>query len=246
LAHRRSLGQQMLSRPYIYLILFAAVHIMRLNYVVGTFQQQVGSLGFDTEAVDDLVVILGALLPFGFVGMPLIGYLLDHSSPTIVFALVNVVGVINHALLLVPQSRVTLLAAMCFVAVGRQFVYSTFFSSLQEHATPSTYGMLAGVANLFVATTGVLQPALVALSTERFASWGLYAFAPANVLMVSLVLLLFSQPLPFWAEGADRPATADTPQVLQERAPGDRGPGASTLTVALLSDKESIGAATAA
>jgi len=235
------LTQQLTSPPYLYLICFASVHICRLNFVVGTFQEQVGSLGFDDAAVVRFVGLFGAMLPFGFVGMPLIGHLLDRSSPAVVFALVNGVGIATALLLLVPRSTATLCAAMALVAVGRQFVYSTFFASLHRIAGPNSYGLLAGLGNLCVAATGALQPVLTSLSTDYFAPWGLYAFAPVNLLMIAFELLLLTQPLACWQERAAKAApAAQSPAVSgggeREGHTHSRGAGAAALRVALLDD----------
>ena len=78
------------------------------------------AFGFDSAEVEDYVIVFGRLLPFGFVGMPLIGYLLDHADVRLVFVLINLAALLNNSLLLVPHSRAALLAAICCVAIGRQ------------------------------------------------------------------------------------------------------------------------------
>lgn len=207
--------------------------VCRLNFVVATLQEQVGSLGFDSDEVDEYVVVFGRLLPFGFVGMPLIGYLLDHADIGLVFALINAVGILNNALLIWPNSPTALFLAMSCVSVGRQFVYSTFFAHLQKFASPVTYGTLAGLANLCVAATGLLLSPLSSLSTTYFAPWGLYSFAPANLLMICLIGFLFTQPLPCWRERTSSKPTA-VPSMVGLDAELGRGAGSSALRVSLL------------
>ena len=273
-AATRPLRQQLRHPPYLYLVCFAVVHVLRLNFVVATFQEQARprsrpakhacpsmspprpeqptaphpalqahSLGFDRAEVAYFVELLGRVLPLGFVGMPLIGYLLDHSSPWVTFALINVLGVLTNTLLLMPLSRHALIAAMCCVAVGRQFVYSTFFSELQrpDISSPATYGTLAGIANVWVAVSGVLLAPLGSLSTGRFASLGLYAFAPANGLMIVFSLLLCTQPLGCWkarrSEVRDGGDAAQATPAKEAHSTMERGPGASSLRVALLQQK---------
>ena len=164
--------------------------------------------------------------------MPLIGYLLDNTPPTVSFALVNAAGVINSVLFIVPNSRPCLLGAMCCVAIGRQFVYSTFFEMLQRFSSPSVFGMLAGIANMCVAATGVMQPSLVSMSTDTFADWGLYSFAPVNLLMIGLVLFLSTQPLPCWQDKAGRASFERAPTTTASVAP---------LKTALLKDEHKEG-----
>ena len=131
----------------------------------------------------------------------LIGYLLDNADIGLVFLLINVAGVINNALLIPPNCPLTLILSMCCVAVGRQFVYSTFFAQLQRSSSPSTFGTLAGIANLFVALSGLCLSPLATLATT-FESWGLYSYAPANLIVIALMLPLFTQPLSCWKDPA--------------------------------------------
>jgi len=219
------------SRPFIYLVLFACVHILRLNFVVGTFQQQAAALGFDAPSVLKYTNLFASLLPFGFVGMPLIGFLLDRRPLSHVFALVNLTGLACTALLMVPASPAAFVGAIALVAVGRQFVYSTFFAQLQRTAGPN-YGTLAGIANLCVAAAGAAQPALVQ------ASMGTQHFVPTNGLFLLLVVALLSQPLPFWeappAEQRDEKSAALLAAVHPEPPAGERGAPLSTLRVALI------------
>ena len=105
---------------------------------------------------------------------------------------------------MIPNSSVALSGAIALVAVGRQFAYSTFFAQLQRTAGPN-YGKLAGAANLCVATAGLLQPALVALSSaDAEDEPGTRSFGTANAILLVLVLALFSQPLPCWQDGTSR------------------------------------------
>jgi len=250
---RSSLLATLSRRPFHYLVCFACVHIMRLNLIVGTFREQVGALGFGGVAEErGLVSLFGALLPLGFVGMPLIGHLLDHSSETAVFGLVNGAGVLTHLLLLPRRSRASLWAAMALVATGRQFVYSTFFAHLQRLASPTTYGVLAGIANLCVAATGALQPLLVGLATCEGALGDACGFGLVNILLVLLTLLLFTQPLRCWHDDHDdkddqddHPPPPPKPPPLAAAPAGSMLPNEaiergnpSTLRVALLSGAE--------
>ena len=165
----------------------------------------------------------------------LIGYLLDNADIGLVFLLINVAGVINNALLIPPNCPLTLILSMCCVAVGRQFVYSTFFAQLQRIASPVTYGTLAALANICVAATGLFLSPLSTLSTSTFKPWGLYAFTPANLIMISLVCLLLTQPLACWKERASvATASRTAPPPHSADAEMARGAGASALRVSLL------------
>lgn len=223
-------GEQLRSRSFAYLVCFASVHILRLNFVVGTFQAQVAALGFDADGVANYTTFFASALPFGFIGMPLIGFALDHRPLTEVFLLVNTSGLACLVLLMVPHSPAALAAGIGLVAVGRQFVYSTFFARLQRTAGPH-YGKLAGAANLCVAATGALQPVLLDLAPDTSAD-GL-RFAKANALLLLLVLALFTQPLRCWEDGPL--AARSVPLAAAPTAsPLAAGGPLATLRVALL------------
>ena len=195
----------LLSRSFLYLVCFASTHILRLNFVVGTFQLEVGALGFSSDDVAQHTTIFASMLPFGFIGMPLIGFALDKRPLSDVFLLVNATGLLCTALLMIPGSDTTLTAAIGLVAVGRQFVYSTFFAQLQRTAGQN-YGKLAGAANLCVASFGVLQPVLVAACGDSKA--GALRFAPANGVFLAFGLLLLTQPSSCWKDKQQEPVAA--------------------------------------
>lgn len=119
-----SFRDQLASRAFVYLVCFAAAHILRLNFIVGTFQLEVASLGFDAAAVSEYTTGFASALPFGFIGMPLIGFFLDRRPLSDVFLLVNLTGLACIALLLVPHSPLALSAAIGLVAVGRSAAHT--------------------------------------------------------------------------------------------------------------------------
>jgi len=177
-----SLRRQLASRSFRYLVCFAAINIMRLNFVVGTFQQQAEGLGFGTRQAEAFTAIFSSMLPFGFAGMPLIGYALDNWSRSRIFLLVNVAGILCNALLMLPFAWSLILGSL-LVSVGRQFVYSTFFDQLQRTAGPN-YGKLAGD------------------------DWGVLRFAPSNMFTLALMILLLTQPMGCWKDSEVRPVSS--------------------------------------
>ena len=87
-----SFRSQLSSRAFAYLVCFASIHILRLNFVVGTFQLQAAALGLDAAGVARYTNYFASALPFGFVGMPIIGFVLDKRPLSNVFLLVNACG----------------------------------------------------------------------------------------------------------------------------------------------------------
>jgi len=92
-----------LSRPpFFCLATWVGIHILKLNFVVATINDQLMvQLQADKlpeEQADALIQIFGAMLPFGFVVLPMVAYLLNKSV-MICFQVATTVGVIYGAVL---------------------------------------------------------------------------------------------------------------------------------------------------
>ncbi|KAL3930195.1 MAG: hypothetical protein SGARI_004553, partial [Bacillariaceae sp.] len=70
---------------------WGAIHILKLNFVVATINDQLNQ-NVDQDTADHLIDVLGAMLPFGFVVLPLVASFLDRA-PFLAFQLANVIGI---------------------------------------------------------------------------------------------------------------------------------------------------------
>ena len=104
------------SPPFYCLAAWVAVHILKLNFVVATINdqldQQVESGKLPDEQASRLIQIFGAMLPFGFVVLPIVAYLLNKSV-MLCFQVSNVVGIMYGAVLSFFPSQCEFLHIIC-------------------------------------------------------------------------------------------------------------------------------------
>lgn len=172
---------------------WAGIHILKLNFIVATINDQLEK-NVPIDVKDHLIDILGAMLPFGFVALPLVASILDRE-PFYAFELANVIGVLyGTALAFYPGSSLL----QCFivfpsVACSRQLVYSTLFHQVGASFGFANYGVLLGLINVMVSAFSTIQTPLVQLSESN----GSYYLANLLLLIVTFPLLftvLFSDP----------------------------------------------------
>lgn len=165
------------------------VRAASLNFVLGTVVQQLDrKFGHGAPAERARAARLGsefmALLPFGFLGLPLIGWLLDARPTAASYVLVDVVGV-AYGVLLCTRSVGALRFAFSLVALSQQFLYSTYFAAVAKQFGFLNYGKLSATVNLLVAAVGSLQYPLGALAVSR-------GFSSVNLLLAACTLPLLA------------------------------------------------------
>merc|ERR1712048_1170822 len=175
---------------------WVSIHILKLNFIVATINDQLKH-AVDEDQAESLIDIFGAMLPFGFVALPLVAWLLNTSVNWIV-QLPNVVALFYGAILVWCPSSVWQLTNIVFpaVATSRQMVYSTVFHQIGAVFGFSNYGVLLGITNILVSAFSMLQNPLVDWSEH------LQDYTAANSLLLTLTLPLFF--VGFWTN----PATA--------------------------------------
>ena len=136
------------------------------------------------DEVDDLIDLLGAILPFGFVVLPIIATLLD-KAPIMAFELANMVGIAYGIIITFTPDSKRLQTFIVFpsVACGRQLVYSTLFHQVGAIGF-SNYGVLLGMINVIVSFLTMIQNPLV--------NW---AEATGSYYWANLLLLTITFPL---------------------------------------------------
>ena len=132
------LGTILRRPPFYCLALWVSVHILKLNFVVATINDQLDyALEDNPRLADTLIQIFGAMLPFGFVVLPVVAYLLGRGSSTgtlACFQLANAVGLLYGAVLTWAPGVASfqILVVFLSVATSRQLVYSTVFHQTGE------------------------------------------------------------------------------------------------------------------
>ena len=198
-----------LSNPPFYCLAFwVSVHILKLNFVVATINDQlehstIGStdtspgtsvsslsdsdLASHSETVRLLINLFGAILPFGFIVLPVVAILLTRST-MMAFQLANIIGVLYGLVLTFFPNQAIAQVVIVFtsVAVSRQLVYSTVFHQTGELFGFQNYGVLLGLANCVVSVVSLAaQGPLVAWAE----SMGSDYFWPNLVLVLATIPL---------------------------------------------------------
>ncbi|CAJ1939844.1 unnamed protein product [Cylindrotheca closterium] len=167
------------------LAIWVSVHILKLNFVVATLNDQLYNT-VDSDTKDRMIDLFGAMLPFGFIALPLVAWLLN-KSPIWVIQIANVVGVAYGAILVWYPSSTWLLSFVVFpaVATSRQMVYSTVFHQIGAVFGFANYGVLLGSTNILVSLISAIQTPLVSLSED------LGDYTTANYVLLLLTVPLF-------------------------------------------------------
>jgi len=171
--------------PFYCLAAWVSIHILKLNFVVATINDQLNG-NFTSAESEKLIGVFGAMLPFGFVVLPVVAFLLN-KNPLIAFQLANVVGVMYGVVLAIFPGNAYLLMFVLFVSVAtsRQLVYSTVFHQIGELFGFTNYGVLLGLTNVCVSTFSTVQTPLVSWSEESG------SYYQANMVLVLATLPLF-------------------------------------------------------
>ena len=180
-----------LSHPSFYcLALWVSVHILKLNFVVATINDQL-DFAMNHELASLLIAIFGAMLPFGFVVLPAVAYMLSRSS-LLCFQAANVVGVLYGLVLTFFPGVASYQVLVVFVAVAtsRQLVYSTVFHQTGELFGFRNYGVLLGLVNVVVSCVSLIQGILVEWGESQSSYFG------PNVVLLVVTLPLFV--IVFW------------------------------------------------
>jgi hypothetical protein len=151
-----------LAHPTFYcLSIWVAIHILKLNFVVATINDQL-DFAMPPDLANLLITIFGAMLPFGFVVLPAVAYMLSRSS-FLCFQVANVVGVLYGLVLTFFPGVASYDIFIVFVAVAtsRQLVYSTVFHQTGELFGFRNYGVLLGLINVVVSSVSLVQGPLV-------------------------------------------------------------------------------------
>mmetsp|Transcript_10834 Transcript_10834/g.20267 ORF Transcript_10834/g.20267 Transcript_10834/m.20267 type:complete len:513 (+) Transcript_10834:163-1701(+) len=168
------------------LAIWVSIHILKLNFVVATINDQLEDVVSSDEA-ESLIGIFGAMLPFGFVVLPFVAWCLQNSAQW-AFQVANTVGLVYGVILVYFSSNSWLLKCIVFpaVATSRQMVYSTIFHQIGVTFGFANYGVLLGLTNILVSSFSLIQNPLVNWSEIH----GNYT--NANTILLLMTLPLFA------------------------------------------------------
>ncbi|KAG7369362.1 major facilitator superfamily transporter [Nitzschia inconspicua] len=181
---------------------WVSIHIYKLNYIVATINDQL-IRHFDSATANQLIDILGAMLPFGFVVLPIVATML-HTQPMVALQVANVVGLIYGGVMtyLPHVYWLQILVVFPAVATSRQLVYSTLFHTIGQVFGFANYGVLLGLTNAIASLVQTLQTPMVYWSETVLGSYFWSNFTLWVVTIPLFVSVLYSDPT--WRPGMKR------------------------------------------
>ena len=164
---------------------FYTLNVLFLQFYLGTTRLQLESKG-DAGTGWTYTKIASIVPAFGFVGIPCIGWLLDHRGYGATLATINALAVaasLAQAIPSLPFQVVTLL----LWTYGRFFLYTSYYSIFGALFGFRNFGRMVAIDNCVNGVVGLLQLPLT--------SWGLHGlhgnFTAINLLQAGLLLPLF-------------------------------------------------------
>jgi hypothetical protein len=162
------------------------------------------------DTANQLINILGATLPFGFVVLPIVATML-HTQPMVALQVANVVGFIYGGVMTYLPQVYWLQIFIIFpaVATSRQLVYSTLFHTIGQVFGFANYGVLLGLTNAIASLFQTLQTPMVNWSeTVDSYFWSNFALWVATVPL--FVFVLYSDPT--WRPGSGKKRSQSSQQ----------------------------------
>mmetsp|Transcript_22259 Transcript_22259/g.46893 ORF Transcript_22259/g.46893 Transcript_22259/m.46893 type:complete len:493 (-) Transcript_22259:3099-4577(-) len=145
----------------------AGIHILKFNFFVVTINDQLDH-DVSTKTSNHLIDILGAMLPFGFVALPLVASILDRE-PVVALELVNSIGILYGAVLTFAPGSLWMQYGIVFpsVACSLQLVYSTLFHQVGDSFGFASYGVSLGLINVTVSAFSAVQTPFAKLAENQ-------------------------------------------------------------------------------
>lgn len=182
-----SFREMVFSFRFVYLAIFCAIGILRLNFVVLTINTQLADVfGRESETTRGLSTLFSSLLPLGGLVAPFTAILLSRFRGW-AYRVCLVLGVIYGICLAFPDARLQVLAYV-IISFSRQLTYTIVFvftSSLFGH---EHFGKLLAANDVMVTVVGLMQYPIARLKgSTMLPTW----FA-VDMFMVVLTVPLFA------------------------------------------------------
>ncbi|KAL3151740.1 hypothetical protein ABBQ38_012718 [Trebouxia sp. C0009 RCD-2024] len=181
---KKSLWQQFMSAESFGMGLFYTLNVFCIQFYLGTTRLQLEHKG---DAQHHYTNFANIIVSFGFVVIPVIGWLLDHKGYGITLGTINCIGVIVSVLQAIPSLRLQVVTLILW-AVGRFMLYSSYFAIFGALFGFTNFGKIVAIDNTFNGLVGLLQ--------LPFTYWALHGlggnFTLLNCLQIVVLLPLFA------------------------------------------------------
>lgn len=181
---KKSLWQQFLSSESFGMGLFYTLNVFCIQFYLGTTRLQLEHKGDSRHHYTNFANII---VSFGFVCIPVIGWLLDHKGYGVTLGCINAIGVICSVLEAIPSLQLQVVTLILW-AIGRFFLYSSYFAIFGALFGFTNFGKMVAIDNTFNGLVGLLQ--------LPFTYWALHGlggnFTLINCLQIVVLMPLFT------------------------------------------------------
>ncbi|TYZ66953.1 hypothetical protein PybrP1_008793 [[Pythium] brassicae (nom. inval.)] len=129
-----SLGRQMRSFEFAYIVVFAAVQVLRATIYIGTTNKLLDNYG-DRAADFFFTKVFSFVLPLGFLFVPAIDHIVEKRGLALSLLFTNVLGVAYNLLAFIPSLHVQCLTFFVFAG------YRAFLYAVMSAFTAKTFGL---------------------------------------------------------------------------------------------------------
>ena len=152
----KPLKQQLGDMQCIALALWFSFGLLTLQFYLANVEYELAGMTADALQANSYKELFSFLVPFGFVALPISGYVLDNKGLSTNFFLATVCLIAFHILTLTKVMELQV-AAFGLWVLGRFFLFSSFFAYLPSVFGFATFGQVNGAISLASSVIGLLQ-----------------------------------------------------------------------------------------
>lgn len=195
-----TLKAQVISVEYAWLLTFHIITNLRLNFLVGTFNDQMKSTLPPNEA-NMAITFNSSFLPVGSIFVLIVGRLMDKYGSPSTFALIFSHTILYGLLILIPSLEFAIFTSVV-VSAGRAFLFGGWWAYIAKFMGFKRYGKLGGIANFFAG--------IVNLTGQYGLIWIVYnlfdgSFFFANLMAVGFGMIGIGLPIMLWRRRNRKP-----------------------------------------
>lgn len=161
-----AMTRQMRSFEFAYILIFAAVQVLRATIYIGTANKLLENYG-DAEYGFMYTKIFSVVLPVGFVFVPAIDHLVETRGLALALLFTTVLGSLYSLLTLVPSLPLQCLTVFVFTAF-RAFLYAVMSAFTAKTFGLTNLGSLMGVIFSISSVVSLVEYPAVYLSNAHF------------------------------------------------------------------------------
>ncbi|CAH0475791.1 unnamed protein product [Peronospora belbahrii] len=161
-----SISKQMRSFEFVYIVMYAAVQVLRANIYIGTANKLLDNYG-DREHDYLYTKVFSFVLPIGFLFVPSIDYLVETRGLSKALLFTNVLGVLYNVLELIPNLPVQCVAFLLFTAF-RAFLYAIISAFTAKTFGLKNMGSLMGIIFSIGSVISLVEYPAVYISNSLF------------------------------------------------------------------------------